>query len=118
MEKRLERSMDDIVGVKGGNARRKRASGRTLSRLGASRNVIGSRARTLVIAAVGPVRGPVDLGLETVEHGADYRRAGRLQLFLGPPYLVQIGVPGADDQKHRIDDARKEQRVIGRQNRG
>ena len=42
----------------------------------------------------------------------------RIQMFLGPPYSVEIGISGADDQNDRVDDAREEQRIVGCQNRG
>src|SRR5882762_10222156 len=79
---------------------------------------IRSGTRAAVIAAVGLVRRAVDLRLEPVKNGADDRRADRLQPFLGPPYLVEIAISGADDQNDRINDAREEQRIIGCQNRG
>src|SRR5438105_14416995 len=77
-----------------------------------------SAARAAVIAAVGLVRRAVDLWLEPVEDGTYDRRTDCIQLLLGPPYLVKIGISGADDQNDRVDDAREEQRIVGCQNRG
>ena len=76
-----------------------------------------SRALPTVVAGVGPVRRAMKLRLEPIEHGADDRRANRLQKFLGALNLVEIGASGADDQKNRIHHAREEQRIVGRQNR-
>ena len=60
----------------------------------------------------------MDFRLEPVQDDAYVRRADRIKLFLGPPYLVAIGAAGADDQKDGIDDAREQQRIISCQNRG
>ena len=70
-----------------------------------------------VIAAIRPVRWTVNLRLESVQYRAYDRRAGCIQSFLGPPYFIEIGFSGADDQKNRINHARKVQRIIHRQNR-
>src|SRR6476620_6288355 len=77
-----------------------------------------SRAQAAVIAAMGLVRRAVDLRLEPVKDGAYDRRADRIQMFLGPPYPVEIGIAGADDQDDRINDAGEEQRIIRCQDRG
>src|SRR5271165_1340465 len=77
-----------------------------------------SHAGATVIAAVGPVRRSVNLRLEPVKDGAYDWRADRIQLLLGPPYLVEIGISRADDENDRINDAREQQRIIDRQNGG
>src|ERR1051326_3817097 len=71
-----------------------------------------------VITAIRQIRRAVDLWLKPVEDRADDRRANRIELFLGTPYLVDVGTSGTDDQKDPIDDARQQQRIGGRQNRG
>ena len=71
-----------------------------------------------VIAAIGLVRRAVDLRLEPVKDGAYDRRADRIQMFLSPPYSVEIGISGADDQDDRINDAGEEKRIIRCQDRG
>jgi len=60
----------------------------------------------------------VDLRLEPVKDGAYDRRADRIQMFLSPPYSVEIGISGADDQDDRINDAGEEKRIIRCQDRG
>ena len=84
----------------------------------ALQSVPRSRAQAAVIAAIGLVRRAVDLRLEPVKDGAYDRRADRIQMFLGPPYSVEIGISGADDQDDRINDAGEEKRIIRCQDRG
>src|SRR5258705_4086294 len=71
-----------------------------------------SRAQAAVIAAMGLVRRAVDLRLEPAKDGAYDRRADRIQMFLRPPYPVQIGIARADVQDDRINNAGEKQRII------
>src|SRR5215211_713304 len=75
-----------------------------------------SRAQAAVISTVGLVRAAVPLRLEPVENRPDDRRTNRLQLLPGAPHLVEVRAAGADYQQNRIDDAGKEQGIIGGEN--
>src|SRR5438045_1662491 len=61
-----------------------------------------SIAQAVIVSAIGLVRSAVHFRFEPIEDNTDYRRTGCLQLFLGPPYLVEFGASGTDNEKHRI----------------